>query len=115
MQTGVWFHTKKTELIEVSYGCCSFGFLSWPACKSAIVMDKVRSIGMDNLLSPEAKHPKLVPFDWVWPEGAHGTKRGPDGEPTNISSYIFDFDQMKQTNTDTGSMRKFRVVQMMIE
>ena len=115
MQSGVYFHTKKTEIIEVSYEFGSLGFLSWPPCKSANVMDKFRLQSIVSDTSPETNNQKLVPFDWVWPEGKHGSKRGFDGEPTNISSYIFDFDQMKQTNIDTGMVRKFRVVQVIME
>ena len=71
----------------------------------------------DARVSPKPKEPhhvEPITFEWEW-QGKRGTKRGPDGEPTNISSYTLNFDRMEQKNNDTGVVRKFRVVQVGME
>jgi len=70
----------------------------------------------DARVSPKGWRGNAAPitFEWEW-QGKRGTKRGPDGEPTNISSYTLNFDRMEQKNNDTGVVRKFRVVQVGME
>ena len=54
-----------------------------------------------------------VQYEYQWPEGKKGTKIV-EGKATNISSYILNFDTMKQNNNDTGFVRKFRVVNVLL-
>ena len=54
-----------------------------------------------------------VQYDCQWPEWKKGTKIV-DGKATNISSYTLNFDTMEQKNKDTGFVRKFRIVNMLL-
>ena len=54
-----------------------------------------------------------VQFEWEWPEGKKGTKIV-NGQATNFSSYTLNFDTMEQKNNDTGFVRKFRVVNVLL-
>jgi hypothetical protein len=101
-QMGCHLEVMHTEIIEISYET-KWDNMWWalPADKSADLMRQFRSIGSG---------PKVVRFDWEWPAGKHGTKRGLDGEATNSSSYILDFDHLMQRNMDTHFKRKFRVI-----
>ena len=54
-----------------------------------------------------------VQFEWEWPEGKKGTKIV-NGQATNFSSYTLNFDTMEQKNNDTGFVRKFRVVKVLL-
>ena len=98
------------EIIEISYAT-QWDDMWWslPPNMSADLMREFREGGEDiGEFAP-------ITFEWEWPEGKRGTKRGPDGEPTNISSYTLNFDRMEQKNNDTGVVRKFRVVQVGME
>ena len=48
-----------------------------------------------------------------WPEGKNGTKIV-NGKATDRSSYTLNFDTMKQNNNDTGFVRKFRMVNVLL-
>ena len=95
-----------TEIIEISYAT-QWDDMWWslPKDMSADLMLEFREGG--DVIEP-------ITFEWEW-QGKQGTKRGPDGEPTNISSYTLNFDRMEQKNNDTGVVRKFRVVQVGME
>jgi len=54
-----------------------------------------------------------VQFEWEWPKWKKGTKIV-DGQATNLSAYTLNFDTMMQKNNDTGFVRKFRVVNVLL-
>jgi len=94
------------EIIEICYAS-QWDDMWWslPKDMSADLMLEFRQGG--DVIEP-------ITFEWEW-QGKRGTKRGPDGEPTNISSYTLNFDRMEQTNNDTGVVRRFRVVQVVMQ
>ena len=54
-----------------------------------------------------------VQYEYQWPEGKKGTKIV-NGQATNFSSYTLNFDTMEQKNNDTGFVRKFRIVNVLL-
>ena len=107
-ESGLWrlAEITFTEIIEISYAT-QWDDMWWslPKDMSADLMLEFREGG--DVIEP-------ITFEWEW-QGKQGTKREPDGKPTNISSYTLNFDRMLQTNNDTGVVRKFRVVSVVMQ
>ena len=107
-ESGLWrlAEVTFTKIIEISYAT-QWDDMWWslPKDMSADLMLEFRQ-SLDLSRFPLQKgsgkgNAAPITFEWEW-QGKRGTKRGPDGEPTNISSYTLNFDRMEQKNNDTG-------------
>ena len=96
----------KVTIIEICYND-RYDDMWW-----ALTAEKSEDLLRQFRLIKDGK--KWIYFNWKWPQGKDGTAKGPDGKPTNVSSYLLDFDTMTQRNIDTAFERKFRVVQVLV-